>query len=103
MRFDIVLAPEAARQLRSLRSHIRAEIRDAIERHLRHEPEKLNRSRIKRLRGLARPQYRLRVGEVRVFHDVREDRVEVLAIIDKAQAAEWLEEEGQGSEEGAGE
>jgi hypothetical protein len=40
---------------------------------------------------------------VRVFYDVREDRVEVLAIIDKAQAAEWLEEEGQGSEERAGE
>jgi hypothetical protein len=38
-----------------------------------------------------------------VFYDVREDRVEVLAIIDKAQAAEWLEEEGQESEEGAGE
>ena len=52
---------------------------------------------------LARPQHRLRVGELRVFYDVREDRVEVLAIIDKAQAAEWLEEEGQGSEEGAGE
>jgi len=102
MRFNIVLAPEAARQLRALSSHVRAEVLDAIERHLRHEPEKLSRSRIKRLRGLARPQYRLRVGEVRVFYDVEEERVEVLAIIDKAQAAAWLEEEGEGTEEGRG-
>ena len=102
MRFEIVLAPEAARQLRALRSQVRAEVRDAIEQHLRHEPEKLSRSRIKRLRGLARPQYRLRVGEVRVSYDVEEDQVEVLAIIDKAQAAAWLDEEGEGTEEGGG-
>ena len=102
MRFEIVLAPEAARQLRAPRSHVRAELRDAIERHLRHEPEKISRSRIKRLHGLARPQYRLRVGEVRMFYDVEEDRVEVLAIIDKAQAAAWLEEEGEGTEKGGG-
>lgn len=102
MRFDIVLAPGAARQLRALRSHIRAEVRDAIERHLRREPEKLSRSRIKRLRGLARPQYRLRVGEVRVFYDVEEDRVEILAIVGKAQATAWLEEEGNGAEESGG-
>ena len=69
-----------------------------MERHLRHEPEKLSRSRIKRLRGLARPQYRLRVGEVRVFYDVEEDRVEVLAVIDKAEASAWLEAEGEGDE-----
>jgi mRNA-degrading endonuclease RelE of RelBE toxin-antitoxin system len=102
MRFDIVLAPEAARQLRALRSHIRAEVWDAIELHLRHEPEKPSRSRIKRLRGLTRPQYRLRVGEVRVFYDVEEDRVEVLAIIDEAQATAWLEDEGEEADEGAG-
>ena len=79
MRYDIVLAPEAARQLRSLRAHVRGEVTDGIERHLRHEPDKLSRSRIKRLRGLAGPQYRLRVGEVRVFYDIEEDRVEILA------------------------
>jgi hypothetical protein len=50
MRFNIVLAPEAARQL----------------------------------------------------YDIEEGRVEVLAIIDKAQAAAWLDEEGEGTEEGGG-
>ena len=100
MRHDIVLAPTAVGQFRAMRAHIRAQVRDAMERHLRHELEKVSRSRIKRLRGLSRPQYRLRVGEVRVFYDIEEERVEVLAIIDKARAAAWLEEEGEGTEKG---
>ena len=94
MRLDIVLAPSAVRQLKALRAHIRAEV-DAIERHLRHQPDKTSRSRIKRLRGLTRPQFRLRVGEVRVFYDIEEDQVQVLAIIDKPEAEEWLREEGE--------
>jgi mRNA-degrading endonuclease RelE of RelBE toxin-antitoxin system len=98
MKYEIVLAPTAVEELRSLRPHVCAQVRDEIERHLRYEPEKLSRSRIKRLRGLLRPQYRLRVGEVRVFYDVQEDRVEVLGIIDKARATQWLEEEGRGDE-----
>ena len=100
MRYDIVLAPVAARQLRSLRAHVRGEVRDAIERHLRFEPQKLSQSRIKRLRGLARPQYRLRIGEVRVFYDVEENRVEILAVVDKGEAAAWLKAEGREGDEG---
>jgi mRNA interferase RelE/StbE len=65
-------------------------VRSALETHLRHEPEKASRSRIKRLRGLLRPQYRLRVGEVRVFYDVSGTTVEVLAIVAKSEAASWL-------------
>lgn len=90
MRFEIVLAPTAVKELRSLRADVRARVRDAIELHLRHEPTRLSKSRIKRLRGLDRPQYRLRVDEVRVFYDVTEKTVEVLAIIPKAEAAAWL-------------
>jgi mRNA-degrading endonuclease RelE of RelBE toxin-antitoxin system len=40
--------------------------------------------------GLSKPQYRLRVGDVRVFYDVSESTVEVLAIVLKAEAASWL-------------
>ena len=47
-----------------------------------------------RLRGLSQPQYRLRVGEVRVFHDVTSEAVQVLAIVTKAEAARWLDEHG---------
>src|SRR5215471_7969685 len=92
MRFAIVLAPEAVEDLKRLTTNIRAMVRDAIETHLRHEPEKTSRSRIKRLRGLHRPQYRLRVGEVRVFYDVSGTTVEVLAIVAKSEAQSWLAE-----------
>jgi mRNA-degrading endonuclease RelE of RelBE toxin-antitoxin system len=90
MRFEIVLAPEAVRSLRALPARHRAEVRDALETHLRHEPTKVSKSRIKRLRGMAKPQYRLRVGETRVFYDVTDETVEVLAIVAKRQTQAWL-------------
>jgi len=94
MPFEIVLAPTAAQAYRGLRARMRAELKDALETHLRHEPRKVSRSRIKRLRGMRQPQFRLRVGEVRVFYDVTDETVEVLAIVTKAEAARWLAEEG---------
>ena len=100
MRHEIILAPSAVRELGALRADVRGRVRDAIERHLRHEPTKVSKSRIKRLRGLDRPQYRLRVDEVRVFHDVEEDAVQVLAIVPKAHADAWLEAPGTTSKAG---
>lgn len=70
-------------------------MRDAIEEHLRFEPQKTSKSRIKRLRGMRKPQYRLRVGAFRVFYDIREDAVEVLAIMSKPDVAAWLDETGE--------
>ena len=101
MRHAILLAPSAVRELRALRAHVRARVQAAMETHLRHEPTKVSRSRIKRLRGLRQPQYRLRVDDVRVFYDVREGVVEVLAIVTKAQAQRWLGERGVPNEEGS--
>src|ERR1041385_4977032 len=108
MRYEIVLAPGAVRELTALTAYHRAKVRDAIERHLRHEPAKVSKSRIKRLRGhlrhepakvsksrikrlrgLSRPQFRLRVDDTRVFYDVTDKAVAVLAIISKAQAEAW--------------
>jgi mRNA-degrading endonuclease RelE of RelBE toxin-antitoxin system len=90
MPFAIVLAPEAVEDLGRLTANVRATLRAALERHLRHEPEKTSRSRIKRLRGVRRPQYRLRVNEVRVFYDVSGATVEILAIVAKSEAESWL-------------
>ena len=97
MRYEIVLAPGAVEDLKSLRSNIRPPVKDAIETHLRHEPTKLSRSRIKRLQSLEQPQYRLRVGDVRVFYDVTGKRVEILAIVAKADAEDWLAKAGKRS------
>src|SRR5256885_16331144 len=90
MRFEILLAPEAVEDLRRLKAGERTAVREALETHLRHEPTKTSRSRIKRLRGIACPQYRLRVEEVRVFYDVSGSTVEALAIVPKTEAESWL-------------
>jgi len=90
MAFSIILAPEAVEDLRSLKANMRSAVRAALDTHLRHQPTRISRSRIKRLRGLGRPQYRLRVGDVRVFYDVSGSTVEILAIVNKAEAAAWL-------------
>jgi mRNA interferase RelE/StbE len=90
MPFAIILAPRAVEDFKGLKAHVRAELRDTLETHLRHEPSKTGRSRIKRLRGLRQPQYRLRVGDIRVFYDVLEEMVEILAIVAKSEADSWL-------------
>ena len=78
-----------------MKALLRASVRDAIKIHLRHEPEKASKSRIKRLRGLSQPQYRLRVGDIRAYYDVTEDTVEILAIVSKSEAQAWLERAGE--------
>jgi mRNA-degrading endonuclease RelE of RelBE toxin-antitoxin system len=95
MRYEITLAPEAVEDLNALKAAIRAAVKSALETHLRNEPRKVSKSRIKRLRGLARPQYRLRVDEIRVFYDVAGSEVEVLAIVLKSEAEQWLEKFGK--------
>ena len=96
MRYEIVLAPEAIQDLKRLKPMFRAQVTDAMETHLRHEPTKTSKSRIKRLRGLSKPQYRLRVDAIRVFYDVSTRKVEVLAIVMKADAEAWLAKAGEG-------
>jgi mRNA-degrading endonuclease RelE of RelBE toxin-antitoxin system len=92
--FEIILAPAAATALLSLSVPIRTGVKKALDVHLTHEPMKVSRSRIKRLRGLSQPQYRLRVSDIRVFYDVTETQVQVLAIVTKAEAQSWLDEQG---------
>jgi len=94
MPFKIVLAPEAVEDFKSLRANVRADIPTALETHLRHQPAKVSRSRIKRLRGLRQPQYRLRVGDIRIFYDVTGTTVHVLAIVTKLEADSWLAQFG---------
>jgi mRNA interferase RelE/StbE len=94
----MLFAPEAVDDLKSLTARDRAIVRDAIEQHLRHEPKHTSKSRIKRLRGISRPQFRLRVREIRVFYDVTAEAVEILAIVPKSRDAAWLDEVGEKEE-----
>ena len=89
MKYEIVLAPEALQDLKRLKARVRAEVKDALERHLRYEPVKVSKRRIKRLRGLSHPQYRLMVGQIRVFYDITGHVVEVLLFRNQKQLPGW--------------
>jgi mRNA interferase RelE/StbE len=95
MRHEIVWASAAVEDIKRLRAFERSAVRDAVESWLRHEPAKVSKTRIKRLRGMRKPQYRLRVEEVRVFYDVNERYVEVLAVVFKGDADAWLQQYGE--------
>ena len=97
-----MLAPAAATALGGLSVPIRTGVTKALVVHLTHEPRKVSKSRIKRLRGLSQPQYRLRVDDIRVFYDVTETQVQVLAIVTKAEAQSWLDEQGTPARESEG-
>ena len=100
MSYDIIFAPDVAKALQKIRAYDRVAILDAIERHLRHEPTRTSKSRIKQLRDLRHPQYRLRIGDLRVFYDVPENCVEVVGVMHKGEVAAWLRQWGITIEEG---
>ena len=56
MRFEIELTDEAVADFKAMKASWRVAVKEAMEIHLRHEPEKVSRSRIKRLRELSKPQ-----------------------------------------------
>lgn len=95
MTYTIRLSREAVEDFRNLKANMRSVVRDAIEIHLRRQPARTSKSRIKRLRGLSSPQFRLRIGDVRVYYDVTETTVEILAIIPKSEADDWLVRAGE--------
>ncbi len=53
---------------------------------------KESKSRIKRLKGISDPDYRLRVGNYRIFYNVTEDRVDVLRVMHKEETYKYYEE-----------
>jgi mRNA-degrading endonuclease RelE of RelBE toxin-antitoxin system len=75
------VAPAALRRLRRLRRVDSVRILNAIESHLRHEPERPTRTAIKRLRGRQDATFRLRVGHFRVFYDVDGELVTIVAVL----------------------
>ena len=94
MAYAIIFALEAIDDLQRLTATDRSGIRAAIETHLRHQPRKESKTRIKRLRGLRQPEYRLRVDDFRVFYDLAEAEVHILAVVAKHLTYQWLEQHG---------
>jgi mRNA-degrading endonuclease RelE of RelBE toxin-antitoxin system len=92
MKFEVALDQDALADLGVLRAYDRKTVLDMIERVLTTTPTQISKSRIKRLRGLDSPQYRLRVGSFRVFYDVTDTEVYVMRVLSKAAVAEYLTE-----------
>lgn len=94
MRYDIIYSAKAQSDIRKLKAHIRATVKDAIETYLLYEPAKVSKSRIKRMRDLASPRYRLRVGDIRIYYDISSEMVVIHAILTKEESADWLNRVG---------
>jgi mRNA interferase RelE/StbE len=95
MRYRVTLSPEARTHYHGMSAYDRAKLRDTIDDHLQHAPAAESKSRIKRLRDMRKPQYRLRVDDLRVFYDGVRDEVIVLGIVEKTHAEDWLAETGE--------
>lgn len=92
MKYEVVVANDAQDQFGELDGRWRSRLKKEMREHLEHQPKQESRSRIKRLRGLRQPQYRLRGDDMRVFYDVNDEmsRVEVLGFVNKSDTPEWL-------------
>ena len=71
--YPIILKHSAIADLDALQKYDATQIANAMERHLQHDPTKESKSHIRRLRGITNPDYRLRVGDYRVFYVVDEN------------------------------
>jgi mRNA-degrading endonuclease RelE of RelBE toxin-antitoxin system len=90
MPYEIRYSNEAVEQLKFLRTFDRTAILDQIEQVLGVNPTVVSKSRVKRLREPAPTQYRLRVGEFRVFYDVADEVVLIIQVLSKQAAIDYL-------------
>ncbi|MBI4658543.1 MAG: type II toxin-antitoxin system RelE/ParE family toxin [Verrucomicrobia bacterium] len=88
MACEIRVTDNARDDLSALDARWRSAVKATMETNLRHGPAKESKSRLKRLRGLRQPQYRLRVADIRVYYDIEGDHVNVLGIVPKDRADE---------------
>lgn len=93
--YEIRLKPSAIRDMDRLRKYDTAQVADGMEKHLGAEPMKESKRRIKRLRGMSDPDYRLRIRDYRVFYNVVGSRVDILRVMHKNDTREYYEELGQ--------
>ena len=96
MKYEVVVATDAQAQFARLDGRWRSRLKKEMREQLEHQPTRESKSRIKRLRGLRQPQYRMRVDDMRVFYDVNDERnrVEVLGFVNKSDTPEWLDLRG---------
>ena len=87
--YEIRYAEEAAEDIRELRAFHQNKVMDGIEEYLTVQPGQESTSRIKAMSPPFWSQYRLRVGDFRVYFDVDEEEhaVNVLRVLKKGTAS----------------
>jgi mRNA-degrading endonuclease RelE of RelBE toxin-antitoxin system len=93
-KYEIVLKPTAVKDLDRLRAYDAKIVIEVMEDCLSIEPARESKRRIKRLRGIRNPDYRLRAGEYRAFYSINEagHQVEVLRIMHKDETKAYYKE-----------
>jgi mRNA interferase RelE/StbE len=83
--YEIRYASEAVADLRGMRTFDQRNVLNGIELHLLHQPKTVSKSRIKLMLQPFWSQYRLRVGDFRIYYDVNDDErvVNVLRVLVK--------------------
>lgn len=92
-KYLVKLKPEAVSDLDRMRKYDATKVLDGIEEHLRFEPTKESRSRIKKLRGSPPADYRLRIEDWRVFYRVSGREVHILRVLHKEDTQSFYEGE----------
>jgi mRNA interferase RelE/StbE len=87
--FQVQYSPAAKNDIVSFRKFDQRAVLEAVESYLMISPTQISRSRIKRMTEPFWSQYRLRVGEFRVYYDVDESQrtVDVLRVLKKGTSA----------------
>lgn len=91
--FEIEFKPCALEQIKKIKRFYAVKIIRAIEKHLGVEPDKPGPPRIKKLRGHQKSAYRLREGNHRIFYDVGDVTVTIVAILHKSETAKFYQKE----------
>jgi mRNA-degrading endonuclease RelE of RelBE toxin-antitoxin system len=92
MKYRIIIKPPAVKDLDGLRKFDAVAILDSIETYLATEPAKESKTTIRKLRGKQKADYRLRVGEFRVFYSVAGNSVFILRVMHKNDTAMFYQE-----------
>ncbi len=92
MAFEVGYSNASVEQLSKLRAFDRTAILDVVDKVLQVAPTTVSKTTLKRLRQPAPTEYRLRVGEYRVFYDVDENIVSIIQILSKEDSIRFLGE-----------
>ena len=93
MAFEIRYTRLAQSQLKALRAFDRSAVITQIDNVLKNSTTLTSKARIKRLRQPAPTDFRLRVGEFRVFYNVADDIVQIIQIMTKADSVLYYQEQ----------